>query len=339
MEEDLIGKKAELILGGSVVIPKGYRIPVRISRSTAGPGAGNRSLVFAFGGLRVKKSISYDEGDFELVTTDGHLGMTRHGEPFLNDVAIEPVAFHCPEQAFFNLDQRCMFHCVYCSSPLLDKDSTKGLTDDKIVEMIHGSDQKIYALALTSGVVGSIDDTVDRFVKCVGRLRKEFPDLPIGVEPYVDKTSHIDRLKEAGADEIKINCEAATREIFRKACPDLDYSNIFDMLEYSVKVFGKGHVASNVIIGLGETDEELTAIMTKLCSMGVEPVMRCLRTSAVTADNLSRTVGRNPVNEERLIGIAKEQKAIMSSYGLDTGSFRTMCFKCGCCDLVPFRDV
>ena len=63
MEEDLILAKAELISGGAVRLPKGYRPPVRFSRSTAGPGAGKRSLVFSFSGMRVKKAIS-DDGEF-----------------------------------------------------------------------------------------------------------------------------------------------------------------------------------------------------------------------------------------------------------------------------------
>ena len=102
MEEDLIARKAELILGGPVRIPEGFEPPSRISRSTAGPGAGYGSLVFSFGGFRVKKPISSDRGDFELVAGDGGLSMTRGGEPFLDRVEIVPIVYHCPGQAFFN---------------------------------------------------------------------------------------------------------------------------------------------------------------------------------------------------------------------------------------------
>ena len=104
MEEDLILAKAELISGGAVSVPKGYRFPVRLSRSTAGPGAGNRSVVFSFNGMRVKKSVS-DDGEFCF---DPEMNViSRDGGIVAMDVSIVPVAFHCPEQAFFNLDQRC----------------------------------------------------------------------------------------------------------------------------------------------------------------------------------------------------------------------------------------
>ena len=49
MEEDLIQKKALLILGGPVRLPKGFEFPYRVSHDTAGPGAGYGSAVFAFG--------------------------------------------------------------------------------------------------------------------------------------------------------------------------------------------------------------------------------------------------------------------------------------------------
>ena len=41
MEEDLIFRKATLALGGKVKLPEGFEVPVRVSHSTSGPGAGS----------------------------------------------------------------------------------------------------------------------------------------------------------------------------------------------------------------------------------------------------------------------------------------------------------
>lgn len=343
MEEDLnLLRKTELILGGSVRLPPGFRVPVRISRSTAGPGAGNGSVVFGFNGMRVKKSISFDEGDFELHQNGDSFSITKGGKPFLDSVDIIPVAFHCPEQAFFNLDQKCIFNCIYCASPLLSKNVTKHLTNPKIVSMIleASKSQTIKSIALTSGVVGDVQSTVDKFVSCVKDLRGTFPDMPIGVEPYIDRTEQIDALHEAGATEIKINCETADDGIFRKACPELDRENIFRMLEYAVGVFGKGAVASNIIYGLGETDGDIVFTMERLASLGVAPGLRPLRISSATEDRIAEALGDiEPITSARMIRLAKEQKRILSENGLDTRTFHTMCFECTCCDIVPFRDL
>ena len=97
MEEDL-RRKAILTLGGGVLLPKGFTLPCRISHSTAGPGAGFGSFAFSFNGYRVKKSVSYETGEFELhEDRDGKLSLTHNGEPFIDSITIEPVVRHCPE--------------------------------------------------------------------------------------------------------------------------------------------------------------------------------------------------------------------------------------------------
>lgn len=342
MEEDL-NRKAILTLGGGVLLPKGFELPYRISRSTAGPGAGFGSFAFSFNGYRVKKSVSYESGEFELhQRDDGLLYLTRHGEPFIDDITIEPVVRHCPEQAFFNLDPRCIFHCAYCNSPLLNMSEDKHLSTEKIMEMLDESVSMydVKAVSFTSGVVGSVDATVDRFVDVVRAVRGRYPDIPIGVEPYVSTREHILMLKDAGADEIKLNLETPRKDIFEKVCPDLDLNGIWSLLKDAVDIFGKGKVISNIIYGMGETDADLSDVMDRLCSMGVIPGLRALRTNGINSIQLTDAIGvPEPITSERALGLARMQKEIMKKHGLTSLSSHTMCMECGCCDLVPFRDL
>jgi len=336
MEEDLILSKAELISGGAVRLPKEYRPPVRFSRSTAGPGAGKRSLVFSFSGMRVKKTIS-DDGEFFYDPSERTI--TKDGSVIVEDVTVMPAEFHCPEQAFFNLDQRCRFNCLFCSSPVLENDATKGLTDERIIELIRDSKEPILSIALTTGVPDYVDGSIDRMVRCVSKLKNAFPGMTIGVEPYVDDASQIDRLHDAGASEIKINVETSTDGLFKEFCPMLDRKNIFDMLAHAVEVFGKGKVSSNLIIGLGESDDDVAVMMERLCSMGVTPTIRGLRIDERRDRLLSEHGIVKGPSSERLIRIADIQKDIMGRYGLDSTTFETMCLRCTCCDLVPFIDL
>ncbi|MBR2255097.1 MAG: radical SAM protein [Candidatus Methanomethylophilaceae archaeon] len=342
MEEDL-KKKATLTLGGAVRLPEGYQIPVRVSHSTAGPGAGKDSFAFSFGKYRVKKAISYTGGEFELhVRDDGSMFLTHGGEPFIDDIKIEPVVRHCPQQAFFNLDPRCMFHCAYCGSPLLDMNEDKHLSTGRIMEMLEESVTffDVKAVSFTSGVVGSIDGTVDRMVDVVKAVRSKYPDMPIGVEPYVDSAEQIKALKDAGADEIKINVETPRADIFSRVCPDLDLKGVYERLGEAVEIFGRGNVISNIIYGLGETDEDLAQAMDRLCSMGVIPGLRALRVTDINRESLTSAIGKpEPVSEERAIRLAGLQKDAMLRHGFERMSSHTMCMECGCCDLVPFKDL
>jgi len=336
-------KKAELSLGGGIKLPKGFVMPYRLSQSTAGPGAGSTSAVFTFEGCKVKKAVSYDVGEFELgVSDNGTLYLTRNNELFLDKIEIKPVVFHCPEQAFFNLDERCVYNCAFCASPRLDKSKNKGLTDEEIVSLIKGAmeTQNVVSISLTSGVIDNPEKTVKRFVSCVSSIRKEFPIIPIGVEPYVSSEKDLRDLKQAGATEIKLNIEAANKEIFQKVCPELDYEHIHEMLKKAVDIFGKGMVSSNIIYGLGESDGDLRDIMDKLSSEGIIPGLRALRYNAYNKESLKAAIGDvSKVTPERAIRVSKMQKTIMERYGLTTKTCHTMCLECTCCDLVPFRDI
>ena len=196
------------------------------------------------------------------------------------------------------------------------------------------------AVSFTSGVVGSVDQTVERFVDVVRTVRRDYPEMPIGVEPYVSSRAHIEMLKDAGADEIKLNVETPRKDIFEKVCPDLDYDGIWRLLADAVDVFGRGRVISNIIYGMGESDSDLEDAMNRMCSMGVIPGLRALRTNGINSEQLTSAIGHpDPVTPERALRLAELQKDILEKHGMRTMTSVTTCMDCGRCDLVPFRDL
>ena len=202
MEEDLIFKKATLALGGGIKLPEGFEIPVRVSHSTSGPGAGGDSVAFSFHGMRVKKSVSYDRGEFELhERDDGSLYLTHQGEPFIDEIRFDPVVYHCPEQAFFTLDPRCSFGCAFCASPRLPAADYKGLTDEDIAKKCLDAYNKmnVVAVSLTSGVMDNdVDRTADRFISCIKAVKKVLPDIRIGIESVQGCGGRRDKAEHTG---------------------------------------------------------------------------------------------------------------------------------------------
>ncbi|MGD0056422.1 MAG: radical SAM protein [Methanomassiliicoccales archaeon] len=346
MEEEIgspVMKKAILITGGSVKVGADVKLPFYPSRSTAGPGAGAASIVLSFEGMRVKKAISKKVGEFELVRKDGGFRLLRDGSPFVSVVEIEPTIFHSPEQAFFNLDTDCIYDCKFCATRKLDKRITKNLDLDRIVDLVMEASKRddFKAVAFTSAVVDSPSMTVGRLAYVISRVREELdPTISIGVEPYVESHDDIDRLRAAGADEIKINIETYDRDIFGRVCGKRDLDWLLKTIKYAVGVFGTGRVCSNIIVGLGETDENVIEGIDHLAKMGCLATLRPLRINNMNRKALEDALGHlEAVTPERIIGLAEEQRSIFELYDLDPRSFRTMCHACTCCDIVPFRDI
>lgn len=335
-------RKAVLLTGGAVKVPPDFRPPFPLSRSTAGPGAGAVSLVLCFGGTRVKKTVSTAEGDFELVRRGDRYALLQDGKVLVDDVTLQPTLHHAPEQAFFNLSTACIYSCKFCTSPRLDRRITKGLDADRIVRLVMEAEKggTLKAVALTSAVESSPQHTVDRMAEVVRRVREALPDKPIGVEPYVDRVEQIDQLKAAGADEIKLNVETFDRGIFAKVCGEQDFDWILEAIEHAVRVFGRGKVTSNLIFGMGESDGSVLEGVRALAERGAIAVLRPLRLNELNRESMEGALGKlPPLTPERLLRLAEEHRRILQQHGLDPRGLRTMCQECGCCDIVPFKDV
>ena len=106
------------------------------------------------------------------------------------------------------------------------------------------------AIAITSSIPVSFDDSVDKIAYVVEKLRFELPNIPIGVEPCVATREHVHILKDAGATEIKLNVQTWDADVLKKICPGWELDIIIARLADAVEIFGRGKVCSNIIAGL-----------------------------------------------------------------------------------------
>lgn len=315
--------KADLLAAGSARLA-GEPADTYIARSTAGPGAGGSGAVFfAMGSHRVKLAIN-PKSNVEIIHRGNGVADLYYNGELIPGRLLEP-GLHCPGQAFITVTESCIFRCRYCSVPRL---SGHRKSIDEILSLVESVRHKVSSIAITSGVSGSIEEEEAYVLEIIRQLA--IFNLPIGVSIYpTDQTP--DRLKELGVVEVKFNIEVATAELFEKMCPGLDYDRLWQVLDRSVELFGRGRVFSNVIIGLGETDEEMKACIRKLVEHGVIPVLRPLNPVAELS-------GMQRPSAERLKKIFAFHKEALESHDLDTMQALTMCTNCAGCDLVPGRD-
>ena len=322
--------KAELLSEGKVDVEPSL-LP-RPSRSTAGPGTGLRSIFFKSGGHRVRLEI--DAGSpLKMVQQDGDVVILKDNEELVRGV-IDPVVSHCPEQTYITISERCSYDCKFCSVP---KFQGKIKTLDQVLAIVERAKKSgnLKVIAFTSGVATTPEKEIDRVVKYVQAVKKYHVPIGVAVSPAKDSSQ---RLKDAGVTEVKYNVETMDREIFERVCTgrkghSLDF--ILTSLRDAVKVFGKNRVSTNIIIGLGETDDCVRKGVEYLSKMGVIAVLRPITLSPYRKGEISAT---RP-SAERLLKLTRMTSDILKKYNLDVKKSKTMCLNCTGCDLTPGRDL
>jgi biotin synthase-related radical SAM superfamily protein len=323
--------KAELLSIGTVAVDPSL-LPPLPSVSTAGPGVGLPSVFFSSGGLRVRLEVNPDS-PLRMIPKNGHVVITRDHQELVEG-EIEEVGAHCPDQVYITISERCIFDCLFCSVP---KSRGKIKSIEEILAIVEKARArgKLKVIALTSGITKSPEDEIDRVVEVVKALKPY--RVPIGVAVHPARGSS-QKLKDAGVTEVKYSVETMDPEIFERVCrgrkgDSLEF--ILESLRDAVRVFGKNQVSSNIIIGLGETDEGVHQGVETLAAMGVISVLRPITISPQRKADLA--FARRP-SAERLLKLIRMTRAILEKYDLHPEQSRTMCLSCTGCDLTPFRD-
>jgi molybdenum cofactor biosynthesis enzyme MoaA len=341
-KRDFALKKAELILSNKIFIDRNIKLIHPLSKSSAGPSSGSLSIAFSFNNCNIKMSVSSSEKQkFQLIQKQGQYNILKNNNVFLENIQILPILFHAPGQAFLNIDNKCIYNCAFCH--LENENYLSEYNDNKYINLIlQASLRKDFqAIALTSGIYPNNSDINKRFCNIINNVRNKLPETPIGVETCIKDSNDISLIKESGVDEIKINLQIPDEKLFKKICPNFTYKDILSHLNKAVEVFGRGKVASNVLLGYGESNESLISSIEQLSEIGVVPTLRKIRINNSNKSKLKKASIKNisKITATDILEISMMHKKILEKNNLTTKSFYTMCHKCGCCDIVPFWDI
>ncbi len=326
-----IRKKAELIEAGGVTVDSSFE-PFK-SRSTAGPGAGLESIFVNIDGHRVRLGVR-QSSRFSATLSESTVTISAGGTEFAKG-RLEQAISHCPRQVYITVSEKCVFNCKFCPVPKLQG---KIKSDEEVLSLVRDGMKTpdLAAISITSGVWRTPEEEVQKVARLVKLIKKELGgrNIPIGVSVYATADSS-ELLKEAGAVEVKYNIETLDRDIFKKVCPGLSFDHIVEALEHAVSVYGKNHVFSNVLIGMGESDKTLIEGMEMLAGKGVIPVLRKTNPHPLRAGEIYI----EGVTADRLLRLAAEEYRILKKYGLDPKKALTGCVPCTGCDITPGLDL
>jgi biotin synthase-related radical SAM superfamily protein len=297
--------------------------------STAGPGAGGQSIFFQSGHHLVRLSVTASS-PLRLVGSGEEAALLLEGREVARGRLVEPL-LHCPEQAYITVSERCIYDCKFCAVPRLkggikSRETVLGMVEDA------AKTGSLKAISLTSGVEVSPQHEAGRVAQMIRDLRRFGVPIGVSISPFpgVNRV-----LKEAGADEVKYNLECADQELFPRVCPGISYQEIMDALVEAVEVFGRNHVFSNILVGMGESDEALKSCIDDLTERGIIPVLRAVYPHPLRAGE----GGLERPSKERLLDLARYLKDALEKKGLDGAAALTGCYRCTGCDLAPGRDL
>src|SRR5262245_58067942 len=116
------------------------------------------------------------------------------------------------------------------------------------------------------------DGGAQHFVSCISEIRKTSPQTTIEVL-VPDFRGRVDRALEilvaAPPDVMNHNLETVPR-LYKKARPGGDYAHSLRLLQAFKKLYPAVPTKSGLMVGLGETDEEIVAVMRDLRAHDVD---------------------------------------------------------------------
>lgn len=172
---------------------------------------------------------------------------------------------------FMIMGDKCTRRCPFC-------DVGHGRPDPLDPNEPENLAKTIAALRLSYVVITSVDrdDLRDggaaHFVSCIQRVREQSPQTRIEILTP-DFRGRMDRaleiLKAAPPDVMNHNLETVPR-LYREARPGSDYAYSLDLLKRFKALHPDVPTKSGLMVGLGETDEEILEVMRDLRSHHVD---------------------------------------------------------------------
>lgn len=172
---------------------------------------------------------------------------------------------------FLIMGGNCTRNCKYCNISCA-KPEPLDLEEPKHVA------EAVQALGLKYAVITSVtrddlpDGGAEHFANCIYEIRKLCPDTKIEIltPDFKGNKESLDKIIKAHPDVFNHNIEAV-KDIFKSVRPQGDYDCSIKVLKY-IKENSDIKTKSGLIIGLGETFEQIEQTLMDLKSVGCDIV-------------------------------------------------------------------
>jgi radical SAM protein (TIGR04043 family) len=236
--------------------------------------------------------------------------------------------------------------CQYCSIPVsLEQGNTiLRKTPDQFLQVLKAAQHEGCAshLTLTIGSPDRPDRGAQDYIDFVSRIRQE-SEVPIHVQLEPPKApGQLQALKAAGVDTVGIHLEIYDDALRKHYCPGkFAYASFFDYFNTwrnAVRIFGRGQVSTFILLGLGETPEQLHQGFKTTIEIGVIPVPVPCRPNP--GSQLEGHIPAYVENLDQIVDNYLDCANLLFDYHLDPAEHRAGCIRCtGCTALMEAYQV
>ena len=179
---------------------------------------------------------------------------------------------------------KCSANCAFCPqarestgrSDRLSRVTWPAFPTNKLIEDIETAtrDGKIMRVCIQAL---NYPEVLDDVLFLVGKIRSK-SSVPISVSSKPPTSNEMKGLLAVGVNRISIALDAATQEIFDqtkgpKIGGPYRWTKQLGRLQEAVRVFGEGSVSTHLIVGLGETEQEMCRTIQWCVDFGIYPAM------------------------------------------------------------------
>jgi len=180
--------------------------------------------------------------------------------------------------------RKCAANCGFCSQARTSRSKAEFLS--RIMWPIFRTEDVLEGIVVYSrkGLIKRVCIQALNYPKvffnliALIRAIKQRLVIPVSLSCPPPSAKHMLLLKEAGLDRIGIALDAATERIFEKTRGSLvggpyTWNEQLSKLHEARSLFGKGNVSTHLIVGLGETEEEMILRIQQCMNIGVLPAL------------------------------------------------------------------
>ncbi len=286
----------------------------------------NQVLIFENEKLIDKASLTDKPKFYDLKTQDG-IPYWKIATLHSKDVLATTVLQTCIR--YRNRATSCQFCAI--EESLKNNRTIAHKTPAQLAEVAKAAVELdgVSQLIMTTGTPKTLDRGAAVLAESASAV-KNAVDLPIQAqcEPP-NEDVWFEKLKDAGVDALGMHMEAVTDRVRKKIMPGkatVSLARYMSAYEYAVKVFGPGNVSTYILAGLGDSEKEIVHMSKKLIDIGVYPfVVPFVPVQGTPMEN--HTVA-DPAMLQRIFS---ELGPLLVKRGIQSGSLKAGCAKCGAC--------